>query len=243
MPPPQILLHTPDFLIVEKPAPLLVHPTRPDHEPTLWHWLRERFPDESIALVNRLDRETSGLILASRHPVAASVLGKLIMRRKIEKEYLALCLGCPSQTMGRIDAPIDRLSKYRPQAIHIKRGVYPSGKSALTLYEVIASRVHPVLGLISQLRLFPQTGRLHQIRVHLAHLGHPVVGDKLYGPDETLYLDMINSGWTERHDRLLYCRRHALHASSLRFLWGEQETHVTSPLPADLAAVWQEAGG
>ncbi len=240
--PPRIALETSDFLVAEKPAPLLVHPTRPDSEPTLWHWLRETYPGEPLALVNRLDRETSGLVLVSRQPAAASLLGKMTMRREIEKHYLALCLGRPLLAASRIEEPIDRLSKHSPQAIHIKRGVHPAGETAATRYEVAATRHHPSLGLISLLRVFPETGRLHQIRVHLAHLGHPVVGDKLYGPDETLYLEMIERGWTERHAQLLVCRRHALHANGLRFQWNQKTVEVSSPLPPDLADLWESPG-
>ncbi|MFQ3670942.1 MAG: RNA pseudouridine synthase [Verrucomicrobiia bacterium] len=238
---PAILLDTPDFLIVDKPAPLLIHPTRPGPEPTLWHWLRETFPDQPLALVNRLDRETSGLVLVSRHPAAASTLGKMIMQRRIGKEYLALCLGHPTEVEARIDAPIDRLSKYSPQPIHIRRGIHPNGQPAVTHYQRLATRHHPQLGPISLLHVTPETGRLHQIRVHLASIGHPVVGDKLYGPDPMLYLDLIQHGWTDRHQRLLLSPRHALHATALHFLWDQTPIHLSSPLPADLAQLWNHA--
>lgn len=238
---PKIVLETDDFLLADKPAPLLSHPTRPGPEPTLWHWLRERYPNQPLALVNRLDRETSGLVLVAQHPAAASALGKMTMRRTIAKTYLAICSGAPPAPSGIVDAPIDRLSRHSPQPIHLKRGIHPDGEPAVTRYTVLAKRRHPQIGPITLIRVEPQTGRLHQIRVHLASLGCPLVGDKLYGPDETLYLEIIQQGWTERHQRLLLIHRHALHAASISFDWHGERIVAASPLPLDLSELWDAA--
>ena len=87
---------------------------------------------------------------------------------------------------------------------------------------------------MSLLRLQAHTGRLHQLRVHLAHLGHPVIGDKIYGPDGNLYLKFIAEGWTEEHERKLGLRRHALHAEEMRFVWEGEELVFTAPMPEDM---------
>ncbi|HEY0255868.1 MAG TPA: hypothetical protein VGC39_00380, partial [Candidatus Methylacidiphilales bacterium] len=87
---------------------------------------------------------------------------------------------------------------------------------------------------ISLLRLQAHTGRLHQLRVHLAHLGHPVIGDKIYGPDPLLYLKFIAEGWTDEHQRILGLSRHALHAHELGFAWNGESFAFTAPLPEDL---------
>jgi 23S rRNA pseudouridine1911/1915/1917 synthase len=87
---------------------------------------------------------------------------------------------------------------------------------------------------ISLLRLQAHTGRLHQLRVHLAHIGHPVIGDKIYGPDPNLYLKFIDEGWTGEHQRVLGLSRHALHAQDLRFTWNGEELTFSAPVPEDM---------
>jgi 23S rRNA pseudouridine1911/1915/1917 synthase len=238
---PQPFLHLahPDFLIVEKPAPLLIHPTRPDGTFTLLHWLQEQYPDETLAIINRLDRETSGLVLVSRHRGAASDLGKMTMRREIHKTYLALCAGQPDDS-GTIKEPLARIGLHHGSRIYLKQGVHPEGAAATTHFRRIETRRHPQAGLISLVELRLETGRLHQIRVHLAHLGHPVIGDKLYGPDDSLYLEFIDQGWTPRHQSLLYLPRQALHANHLTFTWQGTPHPITSPLPADLDTFWNQ---
>lgn len=230
-------------MVVEKPANVLIHPTRPDGTPTLWHQLQEAFPNETLSLINRLDRETSGLVLVSRRSEAASILGKMTMRREIEKEYLVFCLGRPPDS-GCIDAPLDRIGKRADSIIYLKQGVHPEGYRARTHYVRLETRDHPLGGPVSLLRVRLETGRLHQIRVHLSSIGHPVVGDKIYGPDENCYLRFIETGWTEELRRVLWLPRHALHARALRFLWNGAAVECLSEMPPDLEAFWEgEAPG
>lgn len=230
-------------MVVEKPANVLIHPTRPDGTPTLWHQLQEAFPNEPLSLINRLDRETSGLVLVSRRSEAASMLGKMTMRREIEKEYLVFCLGRPPDS-GCIDAPLDRIGKRADSIIYLKQGVHPEGYRARTHYVRLETRDHPLGGPVSLLRVRLETGRLHQIRVHLSSIGHPVVGDKIYGPDENCYLRFIETGWTEELRRVLWLPRHALHARALRFLWNGAAVECLSEMPPDLEAFWEgEAPG
>lgn len=233
---PIILAQESDYLVVAKPSNLISHPTRPDGKPSLLGWLQEKFPGEFIALVNRLDRETSGTVLIARSPEAASRLGALTMRREIHKHYLALVSGRVEAEHGIIDAPIGRLGISPENPIWLRQGVIPSDdpqkrKSAEARTEFWRLAVGENISL---LRLQAHTGRLHQLRVHLAHHGHPVIGDKIYGPDSNLYLKFIAEGWTEEHQRVLGLPRHALHAHELRFLWNNQERIFTAPLPEDM---------
>jgi len=221
---------------VDKPSNLISHPTKPDGKPTLLGWLQEKFPGEFVALVNRLDRETSGTVLVARSPEAASRLGVLTMQRLVHKHYLALVSGRVEAEHGIIDAPIGRLGLSPENPIWLRQGVLASDdaqgrKSAAARTEFWRLAAGDGMSL---LRLQAHTGRLHQLRVHLAHLGHPVVGDKIYGPDPNLYLKFIAEGWTEEHQRVLGLPRHALHAHELRFPWNGEELVFTAPMPGDL---------
>jgi len=233
---PVLLAQEPDFLVVAKPPHLLSHPTRPDGERSLLGWLQEKFPGEFVALVNRLDRETSGTVLVARSSEAASKLGTLTMSREIHKYYLALVSGRVEAEHGVIEVPIGRLGISPENPIWLRRGVIlpddPQGRkadAAKTEYWRLASGEK-----MSLLRLQAHTGRLHQLRVHLAHIGHSVIGDKIYGPNPLLYLKFIDEGWTEEHQQLLGLPRHALHAHELRFAWKEEERIFMAPLPEDM---------
>ena len=239
---PTILAQHADFLIVAKPPHLLSHPTRPDGKPTLLGWLQERFPGEFVALVNRLDRETSGTVLVARSAEAASQLGALTMRREIHKSYLALVSGRVEVEHEIIDAPVGRLGISPKNPIWLRQGVIPSddpqgrktAEARTEFWRLGCSGAREGVEKVSLLRLQAHTGRLHQLRVHLAHIGHPVMGDKIYGPDPNLYLKFIAEGWTEEHQRVLGISRHALHAHELRFPWNGEVQVFTSPLPEDM---------
>jgi 23S rRNA pseudouridine1911/1915/1917 synthase len=236
---PEIVREHVDWLIVNKPAHLLIHPTRPDGQFTLLEWVKNKFPDEQLAIVNRLDRETSGLVIVARSPLAASQLGKLTMRREIAKKYLAIVWGEAPES-GSVLAPIDRQNKHRPSVIHVKQAVIEGTYNAVTHFSRLATKTGTNGEVFSLLEVELETGRLHQIRVHLNHIGHPVVGDKIYGPNEMFYLDFIEKGWTEEMQRSLLLKRHALHASSLMFDWNDETFSVSVPLPVDLRNFWDD---
>jgi len=228
-----------DYAVVEKPPFLLIHPTKPNGARTLWQQLRELFAFEiagggQVSIVNRLDRETSGLVLVAKKASAARRFGLLMQRRQLIKEYLAIVWGWPQWDCKIVDAPLDQQGKHQPSRIWLKQMIAPGGAPALTCFEVERRFVRPTPAgdQFSLLRAIPYTGRTHQIRVHLASLGHPVVGDKIYGPDEQLYLDFIDKGWTPELEQKLLLPRHALHSAKLAI---GRERQWTSELPPDLA--------
>jgi 23S rRNA pseudouridine1911/1915/1917 synthase len=175
-------------------------------------------------LVNRLDRETSGVVLVARTDTAARDLRALWERRNVVKEYLAIVHGHPAGPGGDIDAPLGRDERSR---VAIKDCVRSDGAPARTRFEVV-SRLVRADGKFSLLRVEPLTGRKHQIRIHLAHVGHPIVGDKIYGGDEELYLALVEGRLTSVQWKQLLLLNHALHARSVRFFWRNAEHHYTA---------------
>jgi 23S rRNA pseudouridine1911/1915/1917 synthase len=240
-----IIDETDDYLVVDKPPFLLVHPTKPDGQPTLWKELRELLAFEianggQVSLVNRLDRETSGLVLVAKTSAAARRFGLAMQEQRLKKEYLAIVVGWPEWESKVVDAPLDRQGKHQPSAIWLKQMIHSAGAPAQTEFRVKQRFVRSTSGKFSLIRAIPRTGRTHQIRVHLASIGHPVVGDKIYGPNEQLYLQFIETGWTLELERQLLLPRHALHSAKLAI---EGEKEWTSPLYADLAGFLNCSGG
>lgn len=218
-----------------------------------------------VSIVNRLDRETSGLVLVAKTAAAARKFGLLMQRQSLSKEYIAIVWGWPEWEQKLVDAPLDRQGKHQHSAIWLKQMIHAAGAAAQTEFFVerrfIRSARQPSPAALrlplpgqgedegedrsplyaknstrsgekfSLVRAIPRTGRTHQIRVHLASVGHPIVGDKIYGPDEQSYLRFIESGWTYELEQKLLLPRHALHSSKLTV---ENEHEWTSALPPDL---------
>ena len=209
----------------------------------MWQELRGLFAFEiaaggQLSIVNRLDRETSGLVLIAKKADVARRFGVLMQRRQLKKEYLAIVWGWPEWEHTLVDAALDRQGKHQQSAIWLKQMIHPSGAPALTEFRVEHRFTRGAPGdrtlrgdKFSLIRATPHTGRTHQIRVHLASIGHPIVGDKIYGPDEQLYLRFIESGWSSELERQLLLPRHALHSAKLAI---EGENEWTSPLLPDL---------
>src|SRR5881392_1260287 len=253
----QIIDETDEYIVVDKPAFLLTHPTKPNQCTTLWKELRELLAFEianggQVSIVNRLDRETSGLVLVAKTSAVARKFGLLMERRQLRKEYLAIVSGWPKWETKVIDAPLDRQGKHQKSEIWLKQTIHPAGAAAQTEFRVErrfvrvgasspgradSGRALPT-DKFSLIRAIARTGRTHQIRVHLASIGHPIVGDKIYGPDEQLYLRFIETGWTRELQRRLLLPRHALHSAKLTI---DGETGWGSPLPADLARLMSES--
>ncbi len=262
--------------MVDKPAFLLTHPTKLDQRTTLWKELRELLAfeianDGQVSIVNRLDRETSGLVLVAKTSAAARRFGLLMQEHRLHKEYLAIVWGWPDWETNIVDAPMDRQGKHQRSAIWLKQMIHPKGVSALTEFRVetrftrstsspspAASRLPLPEGeergegsakfkqpnsahaeeKFALIRAIPKTGRTHQIRVHLASLGHPVVGDKIYGPNQALYLEFIETGWTAQLERELLLPRHALHSAKLAV---NDKMEWEIGLPTDLARFVQRS--
>ncbi|CAA9268832.1 MAG: Ribosomal large subunit pseudouridine synthase D [uncultured Acidimicrobiales bacterium] len=209
-----------DIVVVDKPAGLVVHPGAGNDTGTLVNGLLAQFPDlagtgqpERPGIVHRLDAGTSGLLVVARTAEAHTLLVAQMAARTVERVYLALVLGTVEPDNGVVDAPIGRSGRDPT-----RMAVVASGREARTRYTVLTRRLHPVATTEVECRL--ETGRTHQIRVHLAAIGHPVVGDTRYGGERPA----------------VPLARPYLHAHRLSFdhpATGERVT-FSSPLPADL---------
>ncbi len=226
-----------EVIVVDKPPGLVVHPGAGNRSRTLVQGLLARFPDlaevtdgpdggrpdDRPGIVHRLDKGTSGLLMVARTPAARIGLTAQLAARRVGREYVALVAGTVDADAGLIDAPLGR-SDRDPTRIRIQAG----GRPARTHYRVEGRYDRP--GPVTLLRCRLETGRTHQIRVHLASIGHPVVGDRRYGGPGP-------AGWHP-----LPADRHFLHAATLAFdhpVTGERLAFA-SPLPADLQAVLDE---
>src|SRR5438046_4884883 len=235
----KIIDETDDYVVVDKPPFLLIHPTKPNETRSLWKELRELLAFEiasggQASIVNRLDRETSGLVLVAKTAATARRFGLLMQKQRLRKEYLAIVWRWPEWETKIVDAPLDRQAKHQQSAIWLKQMIHPAGALAQTEFHVERRFVKSTTAgdKFSLIRAIPRTGRTHQIRVHLSSVGHPIVGDKIYGPYEQLYLQFIETGWTPELERQLLLPRHALHSARLAI---EGEHEWASPLSHDLA--------
>lgn len=219
--PLDIVYEDEDLLVINKPANMPIHPSMNHYEGTLANGLLYYFKEQgehfTFRCINRLDRDTSGLTIIAKHLLSAGILSRQVSKREIKRTYRAICQGKVSDN-GTIDAPISRAHDST-----IERCVnFEDGERAVTHYKRIAYDAVKDLSLV-ELRL--ETGRTHQIRVHMKHIGHPIIGDFLYHPD------------------FRYCARQALHSYSLSFVHplSNQEMYFTAPLPEDLNSIFEYA--
>ncbi|MBU8896271.1 RluA family pseudouridine synthase [Corallococcus sp. H22C18031201] len=220
------------LLVLDKPAGLPIHPTARYHKGTLVSLLRERFEERAAEPAHRLDRETSGLVVCGRTTESCRVLGRLFLSRDVHKEYLAVCEGHPREDAFVVDAPIAEGTDLIRIAVRIDS---VEGKESRTRFEVV-QRFTRDGAPFALLRCYPETGRQHQIRIHLREAGHPLVGDKMYGPDPG-YFDRFSKRCLEPEAWVrLRLPRHALHAARISFAHPGTRVAMTfeAPLPEDL---------
>jgi 23S rRNA pseudouridine1911/1915/1917 synthase len=224
-----------EVLLVDKPAGLPMHPTATYHKHTLSYLLRQQYDARNLfvpRIAHRLDRETSGVVLCANTLAAERTLKKAFERHEIEKSYLAIVRGSLPES-GDIDFPMAPVR----EGLHVLMELREDGLRAFTHYEVRARADGHCL-----VALFPRSGRQHQLRVHLAAIGCPIVGDKLYGPErEAPFLEYIETGMTSALLARLGLERQALHAHTLSFTHpgNGERFEIEAPLPADMAALWQ----
>src|SRR5690606_11135194 len=210
--PLDVLFEDDAIVVLNKPAGLAVHPPRAGRGGTLanallFHFQKLSRPDPiRPGIVHRLDADTSGVIVCAKDDSAHFKLAKQFEQRTVKKEYLAIVRGRMKQPSGEIDMPIGR----HPDHYEMQR-VHPEGRSAVTHWEVIEE-----FKRFSLLRLKPQSGRTHQLRVHLSAINHPIVGDRLYSRKPPLTRSEVEGREAEPGEPPLIARQ-ALHAARLEF--------------------------
>lgn len=228
-------------LVVNKPAGLVVHPGHGNYTGTLVNALAWHFRDNPnydvndprLGLVHRIDKDTSGLLVVAKTPDAKTNLGRQFFNKTTKREYVAVVWGIPEPQVGRIEGNIGRNPKDRLQMTVLPPDD-PTGKHAVTHYMVIEPLTH-----VSVVKCVLETGRTHQIRVHMKHIGHPLLNDARYGGDEILrgntsarYRQFVKNCFT-------VCPRQALHARTLGFVHPKtgEEMFFTAPIPDDMTAM------
>lgn len=217
--PLDIIYEDEDLLVLNKPAGMPIHPSLNNYTNSIANALAYYFQSQGKPFIfrccNRLDRDTSGLTIVSKHLVSGSILSDMTKYREVHREYLAITRGSVTPSEGTIQAPLGR-----KEGTIIERTVdWEHGEDAVTHYKVVKeANGHSLVSL----RL--ETGRTHQIRIHMKYLGYPLIGDYLYNPD------------------MEYMTRQALHSHHMEFTHPITGEHMsfTAPLPEDMARVMQE---
>lgn len=235
--PIDIVYEDDDLLVVNKQPGLVVHPGHGNYHGTLvnalaWHFRDNPYyyvSDPRMGLVHRIDKDTSGLLVVAKTPDAKTSLGKQFFNKTTKREYVAVVWGIPDPAAGRIEGNIGRSLKDR-----LQMAVFPDGsqgKHAVTHYEVIEP-----LGYVSVVKCVLETGRTHQIRVHMKHIGHPLLNDSRYGGDEILRGQRTSSYRKFVENCFDICPRQALHARTLGFVHPRtgKEMFFSSEVPADM---------
>jgi len=234
-----VLYEDADLAVLDKPAGLAVHPGAGRATGTLAHHLLARYPEMAgvggpgrPGIVHRLDQGTSGVLVVARTPAAYARLARAFADRRVAKTYLAIVYGAPQPPAGLIDAPVGRHAQRRKEM-----AVRTGGRPARTAYRTLASFGEAAGVALLELDLL--TGRTHQIRVHLKHRGHPLVGDPVYG--EARWKALPRPLQAPLRD----FPRPALHAWRLTFRHPVDDRALTfaAPVPADLQELWERVAG
>ena len=228
--PKWVILSDERLLVIDKPGWLVVHPSKNGPWSSLAGAVREGLGMETIRFVYRLDRETSGVIILAKDEATGTRLGKAVLKRRIGKAYVALLEG---ELAGSVEVN-QPLGPDPTTNVSVKSRVVEAGtvgaQEAHTVFHPLAARNGYTLVGVEL-----HTGRKHQIRAHAEWLQHRVVGDKLYGPDPTLYLEFATQGWTARHSALLATTRQALHCAAIDLRSAGMDYLFRAPWPEDLA--------
>lgn len=212
------------LILINKPAQILTLPDRYNHDlPNIYHYYLGFYPN--LKMVHRLDFETSGILCLAKDVDSHQNLNTQFEKQQIHKTYIAIAEGSFHEQRGSISAPI---RAYKSG----KNGIDKLGKKSQTDFEVTASyKAHTLL------RLFPKTGRTHQIRLHLSHIHHPIVGDALYG-GHPLFLSTFKKKYYSNHEERPLISRTALHAFKLEFIHpkNQEPMQIEAPLPKDMRA-------
>lgn len=235
--PLDIVYEDADLLVVNKPPGLVVHPGHGNYSGTLVNALAWHFKDNPnydvndprMGLVHRIDKDTSGLLVVAKTPDAKTALGKQFFDKTTRREYVAVVWGVPEPSVGTVTGNIGRSLKDRLQMAVFSDG--SQGKHAVTHYEVVEP-----LGYVSVVRCRLETGRTHQIRVHMKYIGHPLLNDSRYGGDEILRGERTAKYRQFVDNCFQVCPRQALHARTLGFMHPRtgEEMFFTSDVPADM---------
>ena len=216
--PLNIIYEDEDILVINKPADMPIHPSMNNHDNTLANAVAHYFYSQGIPYVfrcvNRLDRDTTGLTVLTKHMLSAGILSEMVRKRELHREYQAIVSGTTLPDYGTVNAPIARV-----EGSTIERKVdFENGEHAVTHYKIIK---RDSLRNLSLLSLCLETGRTHQIRVHMKHLGYPLIGDFIYNPDKT------------------YISRQALHSYRLTFPHPitRECMDFIAPLPDDMRKI------
>lgn len=214
--PLDIVYEDEDIIVINKPAGMPIHPSLNNYTNSMANALAWYYKEQGKPFIfrccNRLDRDTSGLTIVSKHLVSGNILSNMTKRREVHREYLAIVRGHITPASGKVTAPLAR-----KEGTIIERTVdWEHGEEAITHYQVVKeANGHSLVSLCLE------TGRTHQIRIHMKHLGHPLIGDYLYNPD------------------MEYMTRQALHSHHMEFMHPITGEHMsfTAPLPPDMATV------
>ncbi len=225
------------LVVVDKPAGLPVHPTARYAAHTFTAAAKVRFPDRKVDPAHRLDRETSGLLACGGAPEWTRRMKRDFASGRVAKTYLALAVGRPREDRFEVDAP---LALTGASAVRVRMHVDAGGLPSVTAFEVLERRSTPDGMPVALLACRPRTGRQHQIRAHLLHAGLPMLGDKIYGPDETIFDRFTRREMTDDDRARLRLPRQALHAWRLALPHPRsgEEVRLEAPLAEDLRTFW-----
>lgn len=220
------------IVAVNKPGNLVVHPTASAYHRTLIRIMRTRLANEALDLAHRIDKETSGLVVLAADFDAASNLTQQFARRTVEKHYLAIVAGVPTEDRFAVQVPLRLVPDSKTSCVMEVAG--DDAQPAYTEFTVVARGTDA-----AAVACMPKTGRQHQIRVHLLHVGHPILGDKLYRADEDFFIDAVNGVVSE--DALVARvghHRQALHCWRMAFRHPERgQISLQAPPPPDMIAL------